>query len=183
VSAAIEFSVVGAGQLEREMAALVASGEDLGEFNDALGLILESNTIDRFDRETGPDGDKWKPSERAKAEGGKTLTDSGRLKGSITYEADARSIRVGTNVIYAGPHQDGLNKNQAVAGHKRRMTQVFGRKLQSPIEVIVPAFNRDMNIPARPFLGFGHEDEQDARALARDYFPGKAPGMFAGGNA
>lgn len=181
--ASIDFSVVGARQIEREMLALVNAGEDLTEFNGALGLILESNTIDRFDRETDPAGKKWKPSQRAIDEGGKTLTDSARLKSSITYEADGRSIRVGTNVAYARVHQEGFSGTQKVRTHKRTMSQVFGLKLQTPIEVIVPAFEREMNMPVRAYLGFGTEDQQDARDLATEYFPDKAPGLFAGGTA
>ena len=181
--AAIDFSVTGAREIERQMLALVNSGENLSEFNDAFGLILESNTIDRFDRETDPAGQKWQKSERAKAEGGKTLTDTARLKGSIAYEASATSIRVGTNVAYARVHQDGFSGTQKVATHKRTMSQVFGLKLQSPIEVIVPAFQRSIKMPVRAYLGFGPEDEQDGRALATDFFPNKAPGLFAGGTA
>lgn len=179
----ISFSVVGASQIEREMLALIDAGEDLTEFNDALGLILEGNTLDRFDRETDPAGKKWEKSQRAIAEGGKTLTDTARLKGSITYESDARSVRVGTNVVYARIHQEGFSGSQKVAAHKRTMSQVFGLKLKSPIEVVVPAFERTMNMPVRAYLGFGPEDEQDARSLATEFFPGKAPGLFAGGTA
>lgn len=181
--ASIDFSVTGAREIERQMLALVNAGEDLAEFNDAFGLILETNTIDRFDRETDPAGKKWEKSERAKAEGGKTLTDTARLKGSIAYEANATSIRVGTNVVYARVHQEGFSGTQKVGTHKRTMSQVFGLKLQSPIEVVVPAFERDMKMPVRAFLGFGLEDEQDGRALATEYFPDKAPGLFDGGTA
>lgn len=171
--ASISFSVVGAEQIEREMAALVAAGEDLTEFNDALGLILESNTIDRFDRETAPDGSKWKKSARAIAEGGKTLTDTARLKGSIAYESDARSIRVGTNVVYARPHQEGATI-RAKAGGKLKFRLPGNLGFRSVDEVV---------LPARAFLGFGPEDAEDALDLVNDFFPGKAPGLFDGGSA
>lgn len=173
--AAIEFSVVGASEIEREMLALVNAGEDLTEFNDALGLLFESNTIDRFDRETAPDGVGWKQSLRAKLEGGKTLSKStsAGLKGSITYESDARSIRVGTNKIYARPHQEGATI-RAKDGGKLTFRLPGGLGFRSVDEVV---------LPARPFLGIGPEDEQDARSLATEFFPGKAPGLFAGGTA
>lgn len=173
MTASIEFSVVGTRQLEREMAALVDAGEDLTEFNDAFGLILESNTIDRFDRETGPDGARWTPSMRAKLEGGKTLTDTARLKGSIAYESDARSIRVGTNVIYAAPHQSGATI-RAKGDGKLKFSLPGGLGFRMVDQVV---------LPARPFLGFGPEDEADGRALATDFFADKAPGLFAGGSA
>lgn len=179
----ISFSVVGASQFEREMFALIDAGEDLTEFNDALGLLLESNTISRFEHETDPTGKKWEKSQRAIADGGKTLTDTERLQGSINYESDARSVRIGTNVVYARIHQEGFSGSQKVAAHKRKMSQVFGLKLKSPIEVVVPAFERNMKMPVRAYLGFSDDDEQDSRKLATEFFPGKAPGLFAGGTA
>lgn len=179
--ASFTFRVTGSDQIERQMAALVAAGEDLTEFNQAFGLILESNTLDRFDRETAPDGSAWKKSARAKAEGGKTLTDTARLKGSIASAGDAREIRVGSNVVYAAIHQLGFNGSQKVGAHKRRITQAFGRRLKSPVEVIVPNFTRTMNMPARAYLGIGAEDRDDGAALFTDFFAGKAPGLFDGG--
>ena len=181
--ASFTFRVTGSDEIERQMAAIAAGGEDLTEFNQAFGLVLESNTIDRFDRETAPDGSAWKKSERAKADGGKTLTDSARLKGSITSEGDAREIRVGSNVRYAAIHQLGFSGQQKVGAHKRRITQAFGRRLKSPVEVIVPNFTRTMNMPVRAYLGIGQEDRDDGADLFRDFFVDRAPDLFAGGSA
>lgn len=180
--ASFTVSTIGNEQADRELAALIAAGEDLTEFNQAFGLILESNTIDRFDRETDPEGARWTPSDRAIEEGGKTLTDSARLKGSMGNEASASQIVVGTNVIYAGVHQDGFKGTQKVAPHKRRISQAFGRRLQSPIEVAVPGFSRQMDIARRAFLGLGAEDRSDGAELFADFFAGKAPGLFDGGH-
>ena len=172
---------IGSEQADRELAALVAAGTDLTEFNQAFGLVLESNTIDRFDRETGPDGVKWTPSARATAEGGKTLTDTARLKGSITHDADGNEIRVGTNTVYGGVHQFGFNGTQKVGPHKRKISQAFGRTLKSPVEVAVPGFSRQMKMPVRAYLGLGAEDRSDGAALFTDFFADKAPGLFDGG--
>ncbi|PAL25478.1 phage virion morphogenesis protein [Sphingopyxis sp. GW247-27LB] len=181
--ASFTFHVDGADAIEREMAALAAAGEDLTEFNQAFGLILESNVLDRFDRESAPDGSAWKKSARAKAEGGKTLTDTARLKGSITSAGDAREIRVGTNVVYAAIHQLGFSGAQKVSTHKRRISEAFGRRLKAPVEVIVPGFTRQMEMPARAYLGIGPEDRDDGADLFREFFAGRAPGLFAGGSA
>ena len=173
---------IGNEQADREIAALIAAGEDLTEFNQAFGLILESNTIDRFDRETDPDGAKWAPSARAIAEGGKTLTDTARLKGSITHDATASEIQVGTNTKYGGVHQFGFSGTQKVGPHKRRISQAFGRRLQSPVEVAIPGFSRKMDMPVRAYLGLGAEDRSDGAELFTDFFAGKAPGLFDGGH-
>lgn len=164
---------IGIEQVDRELRALVDAGEDLSEFNDALGLILESNTIDRFDRETAPTGVKWTPSMRAKLEGGKTLTDTARLKGSVAYESDASEIRVGTNTIYGAIHQLG-GTIRAKGGGKLKFKLPGGLGFRNVEEVV---------IPARPYLGIGPEDRSDGAALFTDFFADKAPGLYAGGTA
>lgn len=175
--ASIRFDVTGDDVIERELAALVAAGEDLAPFMDALGLDMAENAIDRFTRESDPQGRKWTPSARAETDGGKTLTDSTRLKSSITHEADAGQIAVGTNTAYAAVHQFGFSGSVEVGAHKRRMTHAFGRKLRSPIEVAVPQFTRAMNMPLRAFLGFGIEDEEAANDQFLFFFGRAAPQM------
>ncbi|QUM72185.1 phage virion morphogenesis protein [Sphingopyxis granuli] len=171
--ASFRVSIFGDSRAEQQMAALVAAGEDLSEFNDALGLVLESNTIDRFDREVDVDGSPLTPSIRAKVEGGKTLTDSGRYKGSITYESNASEIRVGTNVLYAAPNHFGATI-RAKGGGKLTFRLPGGLGFRSVEEVV---------LPARPVIGFGAEDRSDAAALFEDFFAVKAPDLFAGGSA
>lgn len=166
-------SLSGDSAIERELAALVAAGEDLSEFNDALGMMLESNTIDRFDRESAPSGARWPKSMRAEVEGGKTLTDTGRLKGSIAYESNASEIRVGTNVIYGAIHQ--LGGTIRAKGDGKLKFQLPGGLGFRAVEEVV--------MPVREYLGFGAEDRSDAAALFTDFFSGKAPNLFAGGSA
>jgi phage virion morphogenesis protein len=173
--ASFRVSILGDSEAEREMAALVAAGEDLSEFNDALGLVLESNTIDRFDRESAPDGSKWKPSLRVKLEGGKTLSKStsAGLKASIAYESNASEIRVGTNKIYGAIHQ--LGGTIRAKGDGKLKFQLPGGLGFRAVEEVV--------MPVREYLGFGAEDRSDAAALFTDFFGGKAPNLFVGGSA
>lgn len=121
-------------------------------FTRATKLIaarLLSSTQQRFRDERGPDGTPWKKSIRARKgqrrdargrfdtgvnkSGGKTLTDTARLRRSITSHADAERAEVGTNVIYAGIHQFGGLTGR---GHAVKM-------------------------PARPFLGLSADDEKE----------------------
>ena len=74
---------------------------------DEIGAHLESSTVRRFEAERGPNGRAWKPSKRARKQGGKTLSDTGRLCASITRRASRREVAVGTNVLYAAIHQFG----------------------------------------------------------------------------
>lgn len=103
---------------------------------DAIGQLLVTSTVNRFERETGPDGMPWQPSQRVLAEGGQTLTDKGRLRGAMTHVARRDGVDVGTNVIYGAIHQFGSGD-----------------------------LERPSNIPARPFLGLDEADGRAVERL------------------
>lgn len=158
-------TVDGVPRLEHILDALLETSSDLSPLMERIGMALESSTIERFDDERAPDGSRWAPSARAQTEGGKTLTDSARLKQSIGYVAGSDQVEVGTNTVYAGAHQSPSGK---VRSHRRTITQAFGLPLRSPVEVMVPGHSRDM--PARKFIGLSGDDEQEIEALGRGYF-------------
>ncbi len=109
-----------------------------GDIMDRIGHYLVASTHRRFERERAPDGTPWLKSARAIAEGGQTLTNTGRLRGSIvhTLTDGGRGVEVGTNVVYAAIHQF-----SGRAGRGRRT-----------------------KIPARPYLGV---DEHDRDTILR----------------
>lgn len=119
---------------------------------DEIGGALETSTVLRFERETGPGGAKWPPSLRAQLTGGQTLTDTARLRQSITHRADSDSVAVGTNVIYAAIHQFG-----GTISAKSARALVFRLADGTTRQV------RSVTIPARPFLGV---DDDDRAAIA-----------------
>lgn len=104
---------------------------------DNIGRRLVTSTVNRFEREQAPDGTPWKPSARAEEEGGQTLTDTARLRQSITHRVRGDGVEVGTNVVYGAIHQFG-----GEAGRK----------------------DRRVTLPARPYLGV---DAGDRRAILR----------------
>ena len=105
---------------------------------DQVGRYLVASTLRRFESERAPDGKPWLKSARALAEGGRTLTDTGRLRGSIAHALTdgGRAVEVGSNVLYAAIHQFGGR-----AGRGRRVT-----------------------LPVRPYLGI---DERDRANILR----------------
>ncbi|WPZ33223.1 phage virion morphogenesis protein [Thalassobaculum sp. OXR-137] len=130
-------------------------GQDLTELLDPIGAALRDNVLDRFETGKGPDGTAWPKSRRASQEGGQTLVDSARLRNSMTYEASAGEVMVGTNVIYAAIHQFG---------------GVIRAKTEKGLSFTVPGFAAEggqegfvnvqsVTMPPRPFVGFGPEDE------------------------
>jgi phage virion morphogenesis protein len=159
----------GPASIDARLAALAAANGDLSDLMDGIGLYLESSTIERFDTETDPEGKPWEKSQRAKDEGGKTLTDKGLLKGSVSRRFSATDAEVGTNLIYARPHQLGMDETVSVPAHSRTIYQAFGRSLPGGLTVQVGAFERQMKLPRRSFLGISDEDETEILALAEDY--------------
>jgi len=142
----------------RALAALADAGTDLAPVMDEIGAMLVAATLDRFERGVAPNGTPWKPSGRAQREGGQTLVDSARLRDSITHDFDARSVTVGTNVVYAAIHQLG--------GTIRPKS---GQFLKFPGPDGAPVFARQVEIPARPFLGISDGDAAEIGDIVADH--------------
>lgn len=122
-----------------------------------IGASLLASTQLRFEREQAPDGSPWPKSIRAALEGGQTLTDSARLKQSLTYVATEDAVEVGTNVIYAAIHQFGGRITAKNA--KALRFKVAGQTVQV----------KSVDIPARPFLGIDDEDRIEIEQIVADY--------------
>jgi phage virion morphogenesis protein len=146
---------------------------------DAIGASLVGSTVHRFETETGPDGNPWPPSLRALKEGGQTLTETARLRQSITHLASADGAEVGTNVVYAAIHQlGGTIKREA-------RTQTIYRKYDEKLDELLPRFVKrsksnfatdhavgahEIEMPARPFLGIDDADQVEIGAILIDHF-------------
>ncbi|MGH7027376.1 phage virion morphogenesis protein [Brevundimonas sp.] len=143
---------------QRTMAELLDRTGDLEPLMGRIGAYGEESTVHRFETQKGPDGDPWEPSLRAKATGGQTLVDSGRLRQSMTWNASRDSAEWGTNLIYAGVHQDGATIAAKGDGHLGFVIPGIG--FRSPKEVV---------IPARPFLGVDADDEDEIDDIVQDY--------------
>jgi phage virion morphogenesis protein len=127
---------------------------------DAIGGALVVSTQQRFEEEKEPGGDRWPASYRAMADGGKTLTDSGRLVRSITHNATDDGVEVGTDVIYAAIQQlGGIVRAKTKKGLRFRVGGRNGSWVTK----------QSVFIPARPFLGLDAEDEKDIRAISEQW--------------
>jgi phage virion morphogenesis protein len=126
-------------EVRKRLTALAAQGHSLRPLMQDIGEEVRRIVEKNF--EAGGRPERWKPSARSKRDGGKPLTDKGTLRRSMTVDADSKSVRVGTNVIYAGIHQ-------------------FGGKAGR---------GRKVNIPARPFLVISDADQSRIEKIAEDY--------------
>jgi len=131
-------------------------GKNLANFRKPLkecGLVMVRSVSKTF--KAGGRPVKWKPSWRAKAEGGKTLIKTARLMRSITMRVLGKILYVGTNVVYGRIHQLGgrIQENVTVKQHYRFITKAFGKPIEGR-RVLVKSHQREVDIemPARPFL-------------------------------
>lgn len=137
---------------------LVARTQDTYSLFDNIGAALVTSTQKRFEDEQGPDGNPWPQSLRASLRGGRTLTDTARMVGSITHNAYDGGVEVGTNVIQAAIHQFGGTIRPVRADMLRFAIPGGGY-----------ATVGEVTIPARPFLGLDDADEAEIIRLAGEW--------------
>lgn len=147
---------------------------DAGEFEEVLeeiaregGVLIGERTVNRFMRDTGPveGGNPVSGRGTLRQQTGRLarsylqqrgrISDTGGAGESIVdIEVDDTGalLRKGSKVPYAAVHEFGYTGVQEVSAHTRTITEAFGRKLDSPTTVQVPAHRRPMKIPARPSL-------------------------------
>lgn len=124
---------------------------------EGIGSMLVRNTEKRFQKEESPKGEKWKKSQRAIREDGKTLTDKGQLKDSILSQVQGKTVQVGTNKEYARIHQFGgeiTPKKKKALSFKTANNNVTAKKV---------------TMPARPFIGISDDDIDDAKGIIADF--------------
>lgn len=154
----------------------------------AVGGALVTSAQRRIERETGPDGTAWprlSPRTAARRIGRRRrgyehmLRVSNRLYQSLTAAADDDFVLVGSNVVYAGIHQEGgtidMPERQAtIYQHYNARTDTFDPTFRKASR---SNFARDVTIgahqiaiPARPFLGVDADDRAEIAALLDRYF-------------
>jgi phage virion morphogenesis protein len=158
--AGIRVELAGKDATLASLRAAAAQADDPRGLWDNVGAALTLSTQMRFERGEAPDGSVWPASIRATLQGGQTLIDSARLMQSITWNADARGVEVGTNVLHAAIHQFGGTIRPVT---KKALRFRIGDRWVMASEV---------TIPARPFLGLDRDDEVELEALARDWLLG-----------
>ena len=108
-----------------------------------LGRVTHSDSRMNFRNQRSPDGTPWAP---LKMRNGQILSDSGRLKNSLSYQVGDDEVQVGTNVKYARTHQFGATI-YPTSTPKRKKALAFPGPGGKTI------FAKKVVIPARPFLG------------------------------
>lgn len=131
------------------LAKLALDSADKTSLLDEIGINLSENARLRFSDQVSPDGQPWKPSIRAKVQGGETLRDTGRLMASITHAVGGDSVEYGTNLEYAPFLHFGAD-----------IKAVAKPYLTFKIPGGGWARKKNVTLAPRPFLGLSGEDEQ-----------------------
>lgn len=164
---------------------LRALGESPRLIFEGIATYGKTSTRLRFKTQTGPDGQKWKPSQRVKKHGGFTLQQTARLLRSISNRAGVSYAEWGTNVIYARIHQlGGKIERHAHSGWTRLRTNARGQLLRQPGHAHLAVFAKAthkravvrrhttaayvINMPARPYLGINDQDQAEMGNIALD---------------
>lgn len=155
--AGVRMELEGADEALAALGLIVARIDHPRPLYDELGRMLTTSTGQRFEDEEDPEGNPWPKSIRALLDGGKTLTDSTALRGSITWEASDTGVSVGTNVIYAAIHQlGGIITAKTSAGLHFQIGGVWVTKAS-------------VTMPARAFLGVSDADETEILNIAGEW--------------
>lgn len=138
------------GQVRGALLRLIALGQNPQPALQDIAALGESSTRLRFRTQTGPDGQRWKPSLRVLMSGGRTLSKDGHLAGSLSSSATRTFAQWGVNRIYAAIHQFG---------------GVIRAKDAKALKFFLPgggfAVVKAVQMPARPYLGVNDDDSRD----------------------
>ena len=140
---------------------LIAAGTDTTPLMKDIGEYLLRTTKDRFVEQKAPNGTPWAAlssatKKRKKRNAEKILTESGILRGQLTFQVGPDSVLVGSPTIYAGTHQFGASKG-AYGTTSKGAPIPWG------------------DIPARPFLGLSGDDATEIEALVNRYVAEQLP--------
>lgn len=149
------------GGLDKAVDKAVKKLADKRELLTLCGEVLIDGTLQRFRDEEAPDGSKWEPTHR----GGKILTDTAGLQRSIDSAVTSDSVYVGTNKIYAAPHQYGATIKPKTGKYLKFQTSDGNW-------VAV----KQVKIKKRAFLGVSKKDKKELATTIKDYIAGAFKG-------
>ncbi|MDN3578704.1 phage virion morphogenesis protein [Chitinimonas viridis] len=175
--------------VNEKLGRIAAAGRNLAPVMRALREVMQDAVEQNFAQGGRP---AWQGlsaktlKRRPDRVGGKVLTDSARLRNSITAQSDRDTAMVGTNVKYAAIHQFGGTINHAArSGWVRHRTDAKGNLLRQGKNGRLLVFAKDshkrvkvtrytsegwqVKMPARPFLVLTEVDASEMEATVSEY--------------
>lgn len=149
-------------EIKRGLADLAARMGNLSPVMRVIGETVRASVERNFAAGGRP---RWPASGRVKKEGGQTLSDTGRLRRSLTVAAGKDRVAVGTNVVYAAIHQFGGRTRPRVI-KPRKAKALFWPGAAHPVKSVK---HPGAVIPARPFLMVQTEDWTEIKNVINRY--------------
>lgn len=113
----MELKVTGLQELQLDLKDFENRVKDTKRFFDIVGAKWVTDIQNSFKKSQDPYGNKWASVNYTKYRNGvgyernvNPLQDTGRLVGSINYNSSVNGLNVGSPMIYAKTHNEGLNK-------------------------------------------------------------------------
>jgi phage virion morphogenesis protein len=171
-------------ELSPVLAAIGAAISHPGALMAEFAAAMLHSTQRRFERETGPDGQKWKPLARrtsmrmvrGRRRGtGNILRVTTQLYSSLIAASDDRSAELGSNLVYARPHQLGGEithhaRSQRASFKRIRKSYRFVRPgTKGAEERKITIGEHSVRIPARPYLGFSEQDRGTLVSIGQEW--------------
>ena len=133
----------GGDEIIRRLGGLYFDSQKMQKFSRLVGAEMVNQTEERFYNQHDLGRSPWIPSQRAIADQGKTLRDTGRLMASLTYIPIPNGVVWGTNVIYAKAMHYGMPERGVVArpflgmneDDKYSINNIVNRILEDSLEI------------------------------------------------
>ncbi|MGD9476143.1 phage virion morphogenesis protein [Shinella sp. G-2] len=149
-----------------------------------FAAAMLTSTQQRFHRETGPDGVKWKPLARRTAMKrvrgrrrgtANILRVTTQLYSSLVAASDDHSAEVGSNLVHARPHQLGSETTHYARSQRASFKRIRGQHrivrpgTKGSAERNITIGEHTVSVPARPYLGFSAPDRENFIAIGQEW--------------
>jgi phage virion morphogenesis protein len=163
----MKIDVNGIAKVEAKLLGIRNRANDIAPVLAVASEDLVKLVSDAFKAQVDPStGAPWEPlaestvRQKAKIRKPKMLVRTSALMKSVNTRTDAKagSVFIGTNVPYAGVHQNGFSGAVTHPGRMRGLTKKAKKQMKrkkNPLQMAVqrgPSFTVNMRIPARSFL-------------------------------
>ncbi|UDF29834.1 UNVERIFIED_ORG: phage virion morphogenesis protein [Roseateles sp. XES5] len=154
-----------------------------------FAAAMLTSTQQRFHRETGPDGVKWKPLARRtsmkRVRGRRRgtaniLRVTTQLYSSLVAASDDHSAEVGSNLVHARPHQLGSEITQFARSQRASFKRIRGQHrfvrpgTKGAAERNITIGQHTITVPARAYLGFSERDQANLMEIGQDWLAREA---------
>lgn len=177
-----------ATEAQQKLRAMIALMDRKRPFYEDVGNLLVASVGRRFRAQRAPDGTPWAPLKpatiKARKKRGRAkiaiLRETGRMAGSVNYQATNDEARIGSPDERAALHQLGgtidMPARSAKVYRRKLKNGTVGRRFvkKSKANHVTDAKigAHRITIPARPFLGVSAEDQTDILAAAERWLGG-----------